>query len=111
MHWPRFKFLPIADGLFISGYEKITKPDPEIYRLLESRFGIKLEECLFVDDRQVNIDGAEAVGMQAVLFTGYDDIVKRFDELPDLLEDKADSADERKRKREQRKQEFANNNM
>ena len=84
LHWPKFRFLPIADGFIISGYERMTKPSPEIYKLLESRFGIKLSECLFVDDRQVNIDGAEAVGMQAVLFTGYDEIVKKFEELPDL---------------------------
>ena len=84
MHWPRFKFLPIADGYIISGYEKITKPDAEIYKLLESRFGIKLSECMFIDDRQVNIDGAEAVGMKGVLFTGYEEIRKLLEELPDV---------------------------
>ncbi|MBO5610075.1 MAG: HAD family phosphatase [Eubacterium sp.] len=89
LHWPKFRFLPIADGYIISGYERMTKPSPEIYKLLESRFGIKLSECLFVDDRQVNIDGAEAVGMQAVLFTGYRDIVKRFEELPELIDGEA----------------------
>ncbi len=89
LHWPKFRFLPIADGYIISGYERMTKPSPEIYKLLESRFGIKLSECLFVDDRQVNIDGAEAVGMQAVLFTGYRDIVKKFAELPELIDGEA----------------------
>lgn len=79
-HWPTFKFLPLADGYIISGFEKITKPDAEIYRLLESRFGIKLSESLFVDDRQVNIDGAKAVGMDAVLFTGYENLVQAFHE-------------------------------
>lgn len=75
VHWPKFKFLPITDGHIISGYEKITKPDPAIYKLLESRFGIDLTECLFVDDREVNVKGAEAVGMQAVLFTGYEKLI------------------------------------
>ena len=93
LHWPKFRFLPIADGFIISGYERMTKPSPEIYKLLESRFGIKLSECLFVDDRQVNIDGAEAVGMQAVLFTGYDEIVKKFEELPELIDGEAVSND------------------
>ena len=75
VHWPKFKFLPITDGHIISGYEKITKPDPAIYKLLESRFGIDLTECLFIDDREVNVKGAEAVGMQAVLFTGYEKLI------------------------------------
>ncbi len=109
LHWPKFRFLPIADGYIISGYERMTKPSPEIYKLLESRFGIKLSECLFVDDRQVNIDGAEAVGMQAVLFTGYDDIMKKFEELPELIDGKTiDSAvGEKKRKLAERKKEIA----
>ncbi len=109
LHWPKFRFLPIADGYIISGYERMTKPSPEIYKLLESRFGIKLSECLFVDDRQVNIDGAEAVGMQAVLFTGYDEIVKKFEELPELIDGKTidSTVDEKKRKLAERKNEIA----
>lgn len=76
-HWPKFKFLPLTDGHIISGYEKITKPDEGIYRLLESRFGIKLTECIFVDDRQVNIDAANDYGMTAILFTGLDDLLDK----------------------------------
>ena len=30
--------------------------------------------CLFVDDRAENVEGARAVGMQAHLFTGIDDL-------------------------------------
>ena len=81
MHWPTFKFLPLTDGHIISGYEKITKPDEGIYRLLESRFGIDLKECIFVDDRKINIDAAERLGMKAVLFTGYDDLMIKFNEM------------------------------
>ena len=74
-HWPRFKFLPYTDGHIISGYEKITKPDPAIYKLLETRFGVDLEECLFIDDREVNIRGAEELGMKGLLFSDYDNLV------------------------------------
>ncbi len=81
MHWPTFKFLPFTDGHIISGYEKITKPDEAIYRLLETRFGIKLEESIFVDDRQVNIDAAAKYGMKAILFKGYDELLKELAEL------------------------------
>lgn len=81
MHWPKFKFLPFTDGHIISGYEKITKPDEAIYRLLETRFGIKLEESIFVDDRQVNIDAAAEYGMKAILYKGYDELLKELAEL------------------------------
>ena len=78
MHWPTFKFLPHADGYIVSGLEKVIKPEEEIFRLLESRFGIKLEESLFVDDRKVNTDAAESYGMSAVLFTGYNELLESF---------------------------------
>ncbi|MCR5228171.1 MAG: HAD family phosphatase [Eubacterium sp.] len=75
MHWPTFKFLPHADGYIVSGFERVIKPDEKIYRLLESRFGIKLEDSIFVDDRQINIDAANSYGMKGILFTGYDDLI------------------------------------
>ena len=79
-HWPKFRFLPETDGHIISALEKIAKPDPAIYRLLESRFGIRLSECLFIDDRPVNIEGAKALGMDALLFTGYEELLRELKE-------------------------------
>ncbi|MBO6162346.1 MAG: HAD family phosphatase [Eubacterium sp.] len=79
-HWPTFTFLPETDGYIISGPEKMTKPDPRIYRLLESRFGVNLSSCLFIDDRTVNLDGAAAVGMHPLLFTGYPELVQELKE-------------------------------
>ncbi len=38
------------DGVVISGYEHIKKPDPEIFRLLCRRYGIVPSETLFIDD-------------------------------------------------------------
>ena len=82
MHWPKFRFLPLTDGHIISAYEKLTKPDTAIYRLLESRFGLDLTECLFIDDRQINIDGAASLGMETLLFKGYDE---SYDEIMKIL--------------------------
>ena len=48
---------------------KLLKPDPAIYYLALDRFGLRPGEALFVDDRQINVDGAEAIGMKAHLFT------------------------------------------
>jgi 2-haloacid dehalogenase len=55
--------------IVVSGEEKLLKPDPAIYYLALRRFGLKADEALFVDDRAINVDGAEAVGMRAHLFT------------------------------------------
>jgi 2-haloacid dehalogenase len=56
-------------GIVVSGEEKLLKPDPAIYYLALDRFGLRPAEALFVDDRRINVEGAEAVGMHAHLFT------------------------------------------
>ncbi|MCA9323635.1 HAD-IA family hydrolase [Candidatus Saccharibacteria bacterium] len=45
-----------------------AKPEPEAYETVADQLGVRLDECVFTDDRQVYIDGATAVGMKAILF-------------------------------------------
>ena len=40
----------------------MRKPDPEIYELTLERLGLDAPECVFVDDIEVNCDGAAALG-------------------------------------------------
>lgn len=61
-------FLDKVDGYILSYRDKVIKPEAEIYNLLLDRFGLKAEECVFVDDRKENTEGAEAVGITGVLF-------------------------------------------
>ena len=65
--------------IVVSGEEKLLKPDPAIYYLALDRFGLKPAEALFVDDRLINVEGANAVGMHAHLFTGADDLRTRLE--------------------------------
>jgi putative hydrolase of the HAD superfamily len=52
-----------------SGFVGMRKPEPEIYELTLQRLnGIDPAECLFVDDVEVNVDAARALGMSAVQF-------------------------------------------
>jgi 2-haloacid dehalogenase len=48
------------------------KPDPKIYYLAAESVGVQVTEALFVDDFAENIEGARAVGMQALHFTDPD---------------------------------------
>ena len=63
------------DGMVISGRERISKPDPAIYQLLCSRYGLVPRECVFIDDRPVNTEAARRVGMQAIVYTGIDSLL------------------------------------
>ena len=66
--------LPELDEVFElvvdSAFVGMRKPERRIYELTLERLGDGLcgEECLFVDDLEVNCEGARALGMQAVRF-------------------------------------------
>ncbi|HWO46524.1 MAG TPA: HAD family phosphatase [Solirubrobacterales bacterium] len=57
-------FEAIVDSAFVG----CRKPEPRIYELTLERIGVPAEACLFIDDLQVNCEGAEAAGMSAVHF-------------------------------------------
>ena len=61
-------FVPHMDGGVFSCDEHVIKPDPAIYRRLIAKYGLTPEECLFIDDRQNNVDAARTLGMRAILF-------------------------------------------
>ncbi len=73
-------FLEDVDGAVFSYQVHQMKPEPEIYQTLLAKYGLKAEECVFLDDRQVNIDGAKAQGMEGIVFTSYEDAVERLKE-------------------------------
>ena len=65
-------FIPCMDGGVFSFEVKAVKPEPEIYRCLCEKFGLKPEECLFTDDVPANVKGAQACGFQGIVFEGYE---------------------------------------
>lgn len=73
--WPPFRareaafFAPFRE-VVVSGDEKLMKPDAAIYRLALDRFGLQAAEAVFVDDNAANVEGANAVGIHGLLFTG-----------------------------------------
>ncbi|MCI8691961.1 MAG: HAD family phosphatase [Lachnospiraceae bacterium] len=61
-------FLPFMDGGILSFRERLIKPDAEIYRLLLSRYSMKPEESVFLDDTLANVDAARALGIHGICF-------------------------------------------
>ena len=64
----QFEFLNWFDGIIISGERGIKKPDPAIYSLLLSEFNLNPKECVFIDDRKINIQAAEQFGIRGIVF-------------------------------------------
>ncbi len=51
------------DGEVVSCEELVVKPEPEIFRLLLDRYSLNPADCLFIDDREDNIEASEREGI------------------------------------------------
>ncbi|AZM55473.1 hydrolase [Streptomyces sp. WAC 01529] len=58
----------LFDDVISSADLGVTKPDRRIYETAAERAGTAPGRCLFVDDRQENVDAAEALGMTGLLY-------------------------------------------
>jgi putative hydrolase of the HAD superfamily len=57
-------FEVVVDSAFVA----CRKPEPRIYELTLERIGMPADACLFIDDLEVNCEGAREAGMSAVHF-------------------------------------------
>ena len=64
-----FDWLPRFDVLVWSYQLLLAKPDPAIYHYLLKELGTRPEETLFIDDRLVNVEAAQALGMPTLEFS------------------------------------------
>lgn len=82
------RFTPLElsyfDTVVASGEVGYAKPEAEAYELTADRLGVRLEECVFTDDREQYCEAARGVGMQAIL---YKDFTQFRAELEALLAD------------------------
>ena len=80
------RWMPLLpDGMFElivdSGFEGVRKPEPEIYERTLSRLGLAATDCAFVDDLEVNVKAADALGLHGVWFQTTDQAVGELDRL------------------------------
>jgi putative hydrolase of the HAD superfamily len=79
--YPREMLAELLDVLVVSGDVGLRKPDADIYLLAAERAGVAPAECVFVDDLQVNVDGADAAGMTGVLHRDSAQTIARLEDL------------------------------
>jgi putative hydrolase of the HAD superfamily len=69
---PRWRPVWPIDELFEvivdSGFVGMRKPEPRIYALTLERLGLPGDQCVFVDDLELNCDAAREAGMTPVVF-------------------------------------------
>ena len=82
--YDRDLFPELFDGVVISGEVGLHKPQPEIFLLGAERIDTAPGDCVFVDDLRENCEGAEAVGMTAVLHRDTGETLARLEQLLDV---------------------------
>lgn len=65
---PVFEKENLFDTIILSGDVGMTKPDPEIFKLMAERLGVLSNECIMIDDLPVNINGAKQAGMHGIVY-------------------------------------------
>ena len=81
-YWGNVPASDLFDGTLISADVHLVKPQPEIYLLFCSKFGLRPEECVFIDDSTPNVEGAVYSGMRGIVF--HDDAAELREKLLDM---------------------------
>ena len=68
--------ISLFDGCVFSAVEHTVKPQAEIFNILCDRFNLIDKETLFIDDSEINVNGAKSAGLSAYLFDGDVDKLK-----------------------------------
>lgn len=61
--------MPYLSKIIASYRIHLMKPDIAFYKKTLELIDAKPNECIFTDDRQENVDAANAIGMKGILFT------------------------------------------
>lgn len=73
----KFAFFRGFDGGVFSCDCKLLKPDSAIYEKLAGQYGLIPDETLFIDDTPQNARAAEALGWNALVFSGAGELAKK----------------------------------
>ncbi len=71
--WEEFGIYELFDGIFLSNEMGMVKPDREAFDHVVDRLGVRPEQVLFLDDNQINVDGAREAGLLAEKAVGPDE--------------------------------------
>ena len=77
----KFDFYDLVDGEVVSARVKHTKPEKEIYEILFDKYSLIPEECIFMDDKLANVETANLLGMNAFVFTNFEEAKAKLEDI------------------------------
>lgn len=76
-----FEFFMYFEDLIISEKCDLKKCDPKIYHYIIKKHNLNAIECVFIDDREENINAAKIAGVNVILFTTPEDCESKLENL------------------------------
>ena len=67
------------DDVVESSHIGFAKPEARAYEIAADRLGVRLDECVFTDDREDYTEGAQHVGMKTILYKNFEDFKKELE--------------------------------
>lgn len=74
-------FIEQMDGGLLSFEVKCIKPEQQIFEMMIETYHLEPDRCIFVDDRQVNIESGKQAGFNSILFTSYEETNDRINQV------------------------------
>ncbi len=94
LHWQhlrsRYPILSIFARPILSFEVGMMKPSPDIFRKAAESVATVPQECLYIDDLVTNVEGAKKIGMDAIAFSGANELRRRLFERGLIAMDSAD---------------------
>lgn len=77
----KYKFLKLFEGIVVSGKIKMLKPFKEIYDFTLEKYNLDPKECVFIDDRLDNIQGAVRCGINGIHFESPEKLINELKKI------------------------------
>lgn len=74
----------LFDGAVIAGDVHWRKPNVHIYKHLLQKYMLDPKDCIFIDDKEVNVLVAKSMGMEGIVFDDPEKVKKQLKQLEAL---------------------------
>ena len=68
----RYPVFDLFEDRVFSHEENCAKPEPRIYEIAKTRFGVIPEQTVYIDDRLENVEAGKAAGFRSIHYQGQD---------------------------------------
>lgn len=79
---------PVFDGYLTSHELGLPKSFPDAYKVIANKLGVRVENILFIDDQQKNVQAAISAGAQGIQFTNNDELINK---IQNIIKQEVDS--------------------